>query len=227
MASPRPRRGAKFEDCALAQRSEALKAWFESRSGLKITKFMIFMILAPYGCHINLVSQRKSVSIMLQSSWAFACTSLECVSRWAFNITENLFTDSEIIWKNHPKILLKSAGCRGAVCPGGVLLTEVEASPLQVIWRLRVGAAPWGFWRVVWEPELPKNHNFHDFHNFVTLGRLRIISSPQEKWYPEWWYGAELLHVTRLKVCRGAPWSSSKIFLRILRYPWKTTVKFF
>ena len=43
------------------------------------------------------------------------------------------FADSEIFLKNHPKILLKSAGCRGAVCPGGVLLTEVEASPLQVI----------------------------------------------------------------------------------------------
>ena len=133
---------------------------------------------------------------------------------------------SRSFWKNMVEILLKSAGCRGGFCPGGVLLTEVEASPLQVIWRLRVGAALWGFGRVVWKPERLRNPKIHDFHDFCTLGWFRIISLPQEKWYPEWWYGAELLHVPRLKVCRYPPWSSSKIFLWNLRYPWKTTLKF-
>ena len=121
---------------------------------------------------------------MLQSSWGFACTSLEGVSRWAFHITENLFTDSEIIWKNHPQIPLKSVACLGGKCPGGVLLTECESSPLQVIWRLRVGAALWSFKSVIWEPERPENHKIHDFHNFGTLGmseqsRLRKKSGIQ------------------------------------------------
>ena len=47
--------------------------------------------------------------------------------------------------KNMVEILLKSAVCLGGKCPGGVLLTEVASSPLQVIRRLRIGAALRGF----------------------------------------------------------------------------------
>ena len=48
-------------------------------------------------------------------------------------LSGNELTDFEKFLKNMFEILLKSAGCRGGFCPGGVLLTEVEASPLQVI----------------------------------------------------------------------------------------------
>ena len=49
----------------------------------------------------------------------------------------------------------------------GSITTEVEASPLQVIWRLRVSAAPQSFWGVVWEPWHSKNDEFHDFWYLV------------------------------------------------------------
>ena len=85
----------------------------------------------------NLVAPRKVVSRMMIWSWAFACTSLEGVSRWALKLLRNVFADSEIFLKNHPKIILKSAGCRGAVCPGGVLLMWGGAVNRQPGYRAR------------------------------------------------------------------------------------------
>ena len=48
-------------------------------------------------------------------------------------LSGNEFTDFMKFLKNIVEILLKSAVCRGGFCLGGVLLTEVEASPLQVM----------------------------------------------------------------------------------------------
>ena len=48
-------------------------------------------------------------------------------------LSGNELADFEKFLKNMVNILLKSAGCPGGFCPGVVLLTEVEASPLQVI----------------------------------------------------------------------------------------------
>ena len=48
-------------------------------------------------------------------------------------LSEKEFTDLKLVWKNMVEIPVKSAVCTNAICPGGVLLTEVEASPLQVI----------------------------------------------------------------------------------------------
>ena len=48
-------------------------------------------------------------------------------------LSGNEFADLNQSLKNIVEILLKSAVCPGGFCPGGVLLTEVEASPLQVI----------------------------------------------------------------------------------------------
>ena len=144
-----------------------------------------------------------------------------------FEARRKSFCGSWDILEKPPSNSSKVSGCRGAVCPGGELLAEVETSPLQVIWRLRVGAALWSFGTVIWEPDRPKKAQILWFSSFLHPRVVIIISSPREKWYPEWWYGAELLHVPRLKVCRGESWSSSKIFLRILGHPWKTTLKFF
>ena len=123
-----------FEHCALAQRSSASKQCFESWRASKIKNFMISIIFMISRCLITVSTDlpRKVIPRVFQFERGFACTSLEGMSRWELKLVENLFTDSEISLKNHPKIPLKSVGCRGALCPGGVLLTEVEASPLQV-----------------------------------------------------------------------------------------------
>ena len=64
-------------------------------------------------------------------------------------LSENEFTDLKLVWKNMVEILLKSAVRQNAICPGGVLLSEVASSPLQVIRRLRIGAALGGFETVI------------------------------------------------------------------------------
>ena len=74
---------------------------------------------------------------------------LKVCSQWYSKLSEKEFTDLELVWKNMVEILLKSAVCQNAICPGGVLLSEVASSPLQVIRRLRVGAALGGFETVV------------------------------------------------------------------------------
>ena len=64
------------------------------------------------------------------------------------------------------KFPVKSGWCPRRFCRGGVLLTEFETSPLQVIWTLRLGAALWSSSSVFWEPEPAQNHQFWDFHDF-------------------------------------------------------------
>ena len=48
-------------------------------------------------------------------------------------LMKNEFRDFEKFKKNIPKIIVKSGCGPRRFCPGGVLLTEFETSPLQVI----------------------------------------------------------------------------------------------
>ena len=73
---------------------------------------------------------------------------LKVCSRWK-KLSENEFTDLKLVEKNMVEIILKSAVCQNAICRGGVSLPEVASSPLQVIRRLRVGAALGGFETVI------------------------------------------------------------------------------
>ena len=99
-----------------------------------MTKFMIFMILVPLGKFIIISSpQEKWYPECFNRAETLHAPRLKIRSHLNSKLSGNEFTDFEKFLKNMVEIPLKSAGCRGGFCPGGVLLTEVEASPLQVI----------------------------------------------------------------------------------------------
>ena len=130
---------------------------------LRFVKFLRFDV--DLGCH-----QVNSHQFPLSYTSAVSIPAPRKVcSRWNSKLSENELTDLKLVWKNMVEILLKSAVCQNAICPGGVLLSEVASSPLQVIRRLRVGAALRGFKTALRELERSENHKFHDFDGFVTL----------------------------------------------------------
>ena len=119
---------------------------------------------------------------------------------------KNKLGNFKIFHKNPPKIVVKSGWCPRRFCPGGVLLTEFETSPLQVIWTLRLGAALWSFKMVFWEAETLENQEFIIFIISMISGSLITDSTYREKWYPEYFNLNEALHVPRLNI--SSDWNS-------------------
>ena len=146
---------------------------------------------------------------VIQFEWDFACTSLAYFFRWQWTLMENEFRDLGEFQKNRPNFNVKSGYGLQRFCPGGVLLTEFETSPLQVIWTLRACAALWSSRTVFWEPMPAEKLGFQDSHDFHISGCLMKISSPPEKSYLECFILNETLHVPRFHIsseCNAVLW---------------------
>ena len=125
---------------------------------------------------------------------------------WNSRLIRNKFRNFKKFDKIVVKTIVKSGRCPRRFCRGGVLLTEFETSPLQVIWTLRACAALWSSRTVFWEPEPAENHDFQDFQDFHILRCLMTNSCPPEKRYLKCFNLNETLHVPRLNI--SSDWNS-------------------
>ena len=150
-----------FEHCALAQRSAASKQCFERRRASKIKNFIIFIIFMIFGSLMaDSTYREKWYPEYFNLNEALHVPRLNISSDWNSRLLENEFRDFQKSEKIVVKIIVKSGRCPPRFCRGGVLLTEFETSPLQVIWTLRLGASLWSSRTVFWEPEPAENHDF-------------------------------------------------------------------
>ena len=123
-----------FEHCAPAQRSEAPEPCSESHSRLKIVIFRIFMIFILCGVSWWRSSPPEKYCLKcfnLNETWQEPRLNISPAK--TFRLLKNKFRDFQKFKKNMVRNTLKSARGPRRSSRGGVLLSEFETSPLQVI----------------------------------------------------------------------------------------------
>ena len=123
-----------FEHCALAQRSSASKQCFESRRASKMKNFMIFIIFMISRCLITVsINREKWYPEYFNFNDVWHVPRLSISPGGNSRLMRNEFGDFKKLRKMRVKIPLKSGRCPRRSSRGGVLLSEFETSPLQVI----------------------------------------------------------------------------------------------